>query len=113
MSTRKPKLPPPSGPFDVFCRRWLGIPAPHAMRIVGLGLFAGASMEAFMIKGWIGQTNFYETVKKKEAEKRLEAASKPLADDATPGFGEIVKQQWEEKKRLLEQQQRQQGGGAG
>ena len=83
------------------------------MRIVGLGLFAGASMEAFMIKGWIGQTNFYETVKKKEAEKRLEAASKPLADDATPGFGEIVKQQWEEKKRLLEQQQRQQGGGTG
>lgn len=57
---KKPKKvaqAPPDGPMDSFCMHWMGIPASHALRIVALGLSAGAFMEAFMIKVWIGQTN--------------------------------------------------------
>ena len=45
------------GPMDSFCMHWMGIPASHALRLVTLGLAAGAFMETFMIKVWIGQTN--------------------------------------------------------
>ena len=48
---------PPAGVMDAFCSKWLGIPASNAARIVVLGVLAGAAMEAFMIKVWIGQTN--------------------------------------------------------
>lgn len=104
-STKKPKLPPPEGPVDVWCRRWMGISIHHTTRIIVLGMLAGAAMETFMIKAWIGQTNFYETVKKKEAEKRIE---KRKQDDG-PNFADILKQQWEEKKREMEQQSKDSG----
>lgn len=60
-------------------------------------------MEAFMVKAWIGKTNFYETVKKKEAEKRAE--KKANSDAEGLPFAEVLKQQWEEKKKEMEQQQ--------
>ena len=99
---RKPPKPPPSA-ADAVCLRWFGIQFNHAMRIVVGGFLAGAGMEAFMIKGWIGKTNFYETVKKKEAEKRLANATPDAAADE-PNFGDILKQQWEEKMRQLEEE---------
>jgi hypothetical protein len=45
------------GPMDTFCMHWMGIPASHALRLVTLGLAAGAFLETFMIKVWVGQTN--------------------------------------------------------
>ena len=54
-------------------------------------------METFMVKVWIGKTNFYEVVKRKEAERRAELAKSGQVDE--PSFGEIVRQQWEERKR--------------
>jgi len=103
---KKPKsVPsPPTGPMDVFCMHWMGIPAAHAMRIVVLGVAGGAVMEAFMIKVWIGQTNFYEVVKKKEAEKRLAARTEQAGEE--PSFGVVVRQQWEERKREMELQKK-------
>ena len=47
----------PSGPIDGAVHRWLGIPATQAATIVAMGLVAGAAMETFMVKVWIGQTN--------------------------------------------------------
>ena len=44
-----------------------------------------------MVKAWIGQTNFYEVVKRKEAERRAET-SQPDPNQQ-PSFGELVKTQ--------------------
>ena len=58
---KKPKRPTggssSTSRLDSFCYHWLGIPAAHAGRIVAMGLLAGAVMETFMIKVWVGQTN--------------------------------------------------------
>ena len=91
--------------FEALSRRWLGIPLGLTARIVGLSLAAGAGMEFFMIKVWIGQTNFYETVKKKEAERRLAASSNGEPEAETQKFATILKEQWEEKKRELAAQE--------
>ena len=52
------------------------------MKVVPVCFCVGAGMEYFMIKVNIGNTNFYETAKRKEAERRLEQkinpATKPL-----------------------------------
>jgi len=101
-SSKKSKAPPP-GAMDAVCMRWLGIPAAHAARIVILAFAAGAAMETFMVKAWIGNTNFYEVVKKKEAEKRAERVSS-TKEAEEPTFADLVRQQWEEKKKALEQE---------
>ena len=53
-----------------------------------------------MIKGWIGKTNFYQTVKKKEAERR---ADTDFAGESS--FGALVQKQWEERKKEMEAEQ--------
>ena len=111
ISTGKPgsKAPPPSAwpASDAFCRRWLGISFAHTVRLTGFGLVTGAGMEAFMILGWIGKTNFYETVKKKEAE-RLAEQIKAEESGEVVNFGKVLKEQWEAKKREMAAQQQQQ-----
>ena len=99
MNARNPKMAAPDGDIDVWCRRWMGITVHQSTRIILLGVLAGAAMEAFMIKGWIGQTNFYETVKKKEAEKRWE---KQQERNDAPSFAEVLRDQWELKKKEME-----------
>ena len=91
-----------SGPMDAACMRWLGIPVSHAGRIVVLGLIVGAAMETFMAKVWIGKTNFYEVVKRKEAERRAEERTATTSTE--PSFAEMVRQQWEEKKKQRDAQ---------
>lgn len=95
--------PPPTTSWpiaDAFCRRWLGISLYHTLRLTGFGLATGAGMEAFMILGWVGKTNFYETVKKKEAERLAELAKTEPAGE-TVNFGQVLKEQWEERKREM------------
>lgn len=115
----------PTGAFDAACFKWLGIPAIQASRIVVIGVAVGAMMETFMVKVWIGKTNcaccakrkisriarrlsrmhtpsvslrtVYETVKKKEAERRRDEQS-----ITEPRFADVLKQTWEAKKRELE-----------
>ena len=69
------------------------------------GLLAGAGMELFMVKVWIGKTNFYETVKEKEAARRAGALASKETGELS--FGEIVKKQWEEKKKEMESKKQQ------
>ena len=89
----------PQGSVDEFCFNWLGIPANQASRIVALGVAAGAAMETFMVKVWIGKTNFYETVKKKEAERIRDVKLQGGSDE--PRFADVLKQQWEERKKEM------------
>jgi len=72
-----------------------------------MGLVFGALVEVFMIKVWIGKTNFYEVVKRKEAEKRAEAkiSAAEAAKSGEKSFGEILKLQWEEKKKEMAQRE--------
>ena len=63
------------------------------------GFVIGAGIELFMINAWINDTNFYEVVKKKEAEKRAMATQTATERP----FAEILKEQWEAKKKELEQ----------
>ena len=72
----------------------------HAASILVGGFFIGAGMELFMVKVWIGKTNFYEVVKRKEVERREEAVKSTPASGEVP-FGELLKQQWEERKKEL------------
>lgn len=94
---RKSGFPSAAGAEAVeegLCKRWLGIPKSYAARIIVLGVLGGAAMETFMVKVWIGQTNFYEVVKRKEAEKRLDSESKVDSSvPAAPSFGELVRTQ--------------------
>ena len=83
---------------DPWCRRWLGMTAIRTYAMVVGGFFVGAGIELFMINVWIKDTNFYEVVKKKEAEKRA-----AVPDTTEKPFGEILKEQWEAKKKELEQ----------
>ena len=93
--------------LEATCRRWLGIGLPHASRIAGFGFITGAGMEAFMIKGWIGKTNFYETVKKKEVEKQLEIKKEIEAGERVD-FAKVLKEQWEQRKKEMAEQEQQQ-----
>ena len=47
------------------------------MKVVPVCFCVGAGMEYFMIKVNIGSTNFYETAKRKEAERRPEQRMNP------------------------------------
>jgi hypothetical protein len=47
------------------------------LKVVPLCFLIGAGMEFFMIKVNIGNTNFYETAKRKEAERRLNEKQNP------------------------------------
>jgi len=85
--------------MEAACRRWLGISASHAGGIAVVGLTVGAAVEAFMVKAWIGKTNFYETVKRKEAERRADVDSNK--DDSFDSFAATLKKQWEERKREM------------
>lgn len=93
------------GPYDAFCRRWFDLSARHTATIVGAGFAIGAGIELFMVKVWIGKTNFYEVVKKKEVERQVEA-QKAATNSDMPSFGEILKQQWEEKKKQMAEEER-------
>ncbi len=42
------------------------------MRVISAGFVVGAAMEFFMIKVHFGESNFYETAKRKAAERRDE-----------------------------------------
>ena len=86
----------PTSRFESICQHIFGIPLGYARRIVVGGLLLGAGVEAFMIKAWIGKTNFYETVKRKEAERV--AASQTSEQE---GFSALVRQQWEERKKEM------------
>ena len=95
----------PKSRMDAASLHWLGIPATYAARIVGLGLAVGAGIETFMVKVWIGSTNFYEVVKKKEAEKIAEKRQIAAQGNGSPAdpnsFAAILKAQWEERKREM------------
>ena len=47
----------PTGPIDAAVFHWLGISAMATSRLVVICLGAGAVMETFMVKVWIGKTN--------------------------------------------------------
>eukprot|EP00943_MAST-04B_sp_MAST-4B-sp1_P004215 g4215.t1 len=47
------------------------------LKVVPVCFLIGAGMEFFMIKVNIGNTNFYETAKRKEAERRLNEKQNP------------------------------------
>ncbi|KAL1529314.1 hypothetical protein AB1Y20_000268 [Prymnesium parvum] len=101
--------------MDALSLRWTGLKAARLGLMAAASFGVGAMLELFMIKVWIGDTNFYEVVKRKEAERRLEAELqrrlKPkIPEVITPevaaelSFGEVLKAQWEEKKRALERE---------
>ena len=84
---------------DVLCRKWLGLSALRTNLMVAGGFLLGGAMEFVMIKLWVKDTNFYQTVLNKEAERRAE---RQQAHEEGAPFAVVLKEQWEARKREME-----------
>ena len=68
-------------------------------KVVPICFCIGAGMEFFMIKVNIGNTSFYETAKRKEAERRLEQVTNP---PVKPLWAQRLEEKYE-KNRLAKE----------
>ena len=69
------------------------------LKVVPLCFLVGAGMEFFMIKVNIGNTNFYETAKRKEAERRFNEKQNPATK---PLWAQRLEEKYE-KNRLAKE----------